>query len=172
MIYLSGGGDETKTTVIDSAFLQSLPSSNILYIPIAKSADMNGYKKSLAWITSKLSKLSKNPLNITMLLDLKRSINPSEFSAVYIGGGNTYKLLHLMRASNFERMLKDYIGKDGIIYGASAGAVLLGQDISTYIEDKYLDENVKSGYIDERGLGLVGNYSVLTHFHENHEYKN
>jgi dipeptidase E len=166
MIFLSGGGDETKTTTVDSAFLKSLPGNSILYIPIAKSADMNGYKKSLAWVTSKLSKLSKNSLNITMLLDLKKGVDLNEFSAIYIGGGNTYKLLSIVRASGFENKLKDYIDKGGLVYGASAGAVLLGQDISTYIEDKYLDENVKSGYTDEKGLGLIGDYSVITHFHD------
>ena len=63
MIYLSGGGDETKTTAIDSIFLENLPGNNILFIPIAKSTDMNAYKKSCKWVTTKLTKLYGGVLN-------------------------------------------------------------------------------------------------------------
>jgi len=66
-IYLSGGGDENKTINIDSLFIKNLPSKNILFIPIAKSGDMNGYKKSRIWLRDKLNKLGEGLVNISMI---------------------------------------------------------------------------------------------------------
>ena len=68
-------------------------------------------------------------------------------------------------------MLIDYIKSGGIVYGASAGTVLFGQDISTYIEDKYLPENIKHKYVTEKALPLLGNYSILTHYEDGDEDK-
>jgi dipeptidase E len=76
-----------------------------------------------------------------------------------------------VQEGGFSGALRRYLQKGGIVYGASAGAVLMGKDISTYIEDKYISENEKYGYTDTVGLGLIGNYSVITHFHEGDDYK-
>lgn len=166
IIYLSGGGDADKTTIIDSLFLKNLPKKEILFIPIAKTADMNGYKKSRIWLTNKLNKLSKDFVNVSMVLDFNKCKNIGNVSAVYIGGGNTYKLLKLMSESGFLPILEKYIKDGGIVYGASAGAVLMGKNISTYIEDKYILENKKHKYTLTKGMALIGNYSIITHFHE------
>ncbi len=166
-IYLSGGGSEDKTTILDSFFLKNLPNRNILFIPVAKTRDVNGYKKSCNWLKNKLNKISKDSVNISMLLDFNKCKNLDNFSAVYIGGGNTYKLLKLMDKSGFLSILKKYIQNGGIVYGASAGAVLMGKDISTYIEEKYILENKKYNYTITKGMALIGNYSIITHFYEN-----
>ncbi len=131
---------------------------------------MNGYKKSCKWLANKLNKLSKDPVEISMVLDFNKCKNLDKFSAVYIGGGNTYKLLKLMKESDFLHILKRYIQNGGIIYGASAGAVLMGKSISTYIEDKYVLENKKCKYTLTKGMKLIGNFSIITHFH-NSDYK-
>jgi len=163
-IYLSGGGDENKTAVIDSFFLRKLEGKNILFIPIAKSADRNGYKKSRIWLSNKLNAQSKDFIDVSMILELGKIRDLEKFSAVYIGGGNTYKLLHLVRESNFLPILRNYIKNGGAVYGASAGAVLMGRDISTYIEEKYTLENKKNNYTNTKGLAFIGEYSILTHF--------
>ena len=169
--FLSGGGDENKTIIVDSVFLNSLQNNNILFIPIAKTSDMNGYKKSCKWVKNKLNKISKTPIEVSMMLDFHKYENINKFSAIYIGGGNTYKLLKLMKESNFLPILKKYIKNGGIIYGASAGAVLMGYKISTLIEEKYLIENKKHKYRSTRGFNLIGNYSVLTHYKEEEKEK-
>lgn len=171
MLYLSGGGDENKTMILDSFFLSHLTVKKMLFIPVAKTADMNGYKKSLRWVTAKLSSLSNDQINISMQLELSKCKDLSEYSAVYIGGGNTYKLLHLVYESGFSEVLEKYLATGGIIYGASAGAVLMGKDTSTFIEDKYMEENRKCGYTNTEGLGLLGRYSVITHFRKEDNWK-
>lgn len=166
LVYLSGGGDADKTKIIDSLFLENLSKKKILFIPLAKTTDVNGYKKSHSWLSDKLNKLSKDFVDVSMILDLDKCKNINNFSAVYIGGGNTYKLLKLMNDSDFLSILRKYIKDGGVVYGASAGAVMMGKDISTYIEEKYLLENEKHNYNLTEGMALVGNYSIITHFHE------
>ena len=175
-LFLSGGGPGDVTEEIDTFFINNvLPLDEhvrILYIPVAKSGDMNAYKKSLNWVKTKFLPLDKsNRIEFILCTKLEKIISLSEYNAIYIGGGNTYRLLHLIYKSNFDKLLMEYIKSGGIVYGASAGTVLFGQDISTYIEDKYLPENIKHKYLEEKGIPMLGNYSLLTHFEEGDEDK-
>ena len=52
------------------------------------------------------------------------------FTGVYIGGGNTFTLLHLLRASGLDLALKQFALNGGATYGGSAGAILLEADIA------------------------------------------
>lgn len=176
LLFLSGGGSEGVTEFIDKFFLENiLPKKEkvkILYIPIAKSGDMNVYKKSLKWLKNKFLKINpQNNLEFILCTKLENIVSLSDYDAVYIGGGNTYRLLHLFNKTNFNEKLIQYIKLGGIVYGASAGAVLLGSKISTFIEDKYLLENIKHKYTEERGLSVLNKFSFLTHFEEGDEVK-
>ncbi|TSC52669.1 MAG: dipeptidase E [Parcubacteria group bacterium LiPW_41] len=165
-LFLSGGGNEVKTAEIDSVFLSRLEEKKILYIPIAKNVDQNGYKKSATWLANKLNNQSAEFVEIVLFTNLKNAVNLGEFSAIYIAGGNTYKLLHKIKKYDFLQKIIKYVHEGGVVYGASAGAVLMGVDISTYIENKYLEENKKNNYLSTAGMNLVGEYSILTHFKE------
>ena len=94
-----------------------------------------------------------------MLTDLNLVGNTlKKFGAVYIGGGNSFKLMHELRSSGFDVKLKKYIQSGGIVYGGSAGAIILGKSIATST-DKNL---IKLKDLD--GLNLVNGYSVFCHY--------
>ncbi|HAS80476.1 MAG: hypothetical protein UR25_C0001G0079 [Candidatus Nomurabacteria bacterium GW2011_GWE1_32_28] len=176
ILFLSGGGSESVTQIIDTFFLEHVLLNKdrikILYIPIAKSGDMNVYKKSLKWLKDKFLKIDKNnKLDFILCTKLENIESLSDYDALYIGGGNTYRLLHLFNKANFTEKLIQYLKLGGIVYGASAGAVLFGQKISTFIEDKYLPENKKHKYIEEFGLSILNSSSFLTHFEDGDELK-
>ncbi len=175
-IFLSGGGAENLTQIIDKFFLEHIlpykQKIKILYIPIAKSGDMNVYKKSLRWLKNKFIKIKpENNLEYFLCTKLEDITDLLDYDAVYIGGGNTYRLLYLFNKANFGEKLMQYIKLGGIVYGASAGAVLFGVKISTFIEDKYLPENIKHSYVEDRGLSVLDDYSFLTHFEDGDEVK-
>ncbi|ENH97657.1 hypothetical protein J416_04406 [Gracilibacillus halophilus YIM-C55.5] len=86
--------------------------------------------------------------------------NLKQFSAIYIGGGNTFRLLKDFKETCFTNVLKEYLAKGGIIYGGSAGAIIFGQDIRTC---SHMDSN-DVGLQDFHGLGLVENYSIWCHY--------
>lgn len=164
-IYLSGGGNWDKTIEIDSIFLKDLANKEILFIPTAKEADEEGYKDCYEWLVNKLKRIDSG-IKVDVELDFNKIKKLDNYSAVYIGGGNTYKLLNLLNQSNFRNFLNGYLERDGVIFGASAGAVILGKDISTYME-----ENEKYNYSEDEGLNLVGGYSIMCHHIENENTK-
>ncbi len=89
----------------------------------------------------------------------------ARFDSVYIGGGNTYELLHAMRSSGFAEAVARFADRGGAVYGGSAGAAVLGRDISTVAS---MDTN-GVGLIDTRGLDLVGGYSAWCHYEPGHD---
>jgi len=159
-IILSGGGNEKQTYMLDEIFLKSI--NKILYIPIAWKND--DFESCLKWFKNMISQHKE--VKIEMLIDLSKKINLQDYDAVYIGGGNTFKLLKKIKESKFDEKLIDYYKNGGIIYGGSAGAIILGKDIKIALICKDKDVNeVKLKATS--GLNLIKNYYIQCHFEEN-----
>jgi len=82
------------------------------------------------------------------------------FKAIYIGGGNTFRLLHLFRSSGFDTALINFMKSGGAVYGGSAGAILLGRDIMTCA---HMDPN-DVGLDNTTGLDVINGYAVWCHY--------
>lgn len=160
-IFLSGGGDSKDSKDLDSKFVDSLPNEKFVYIPIAMEGNKkHSYDQCYKWISKTFSPLMGKNARITMLTDLS-SVKISylkSFDAVYLGGGNTYRLLRSIKISNFDATLKKFIQNDGHVYGGSAGGIILGKDISTVREENIIQ------YKDSSGLDLVKGLSVKCHY--------
>ncbi len=50
---------------------------------------------------------------------------------VYVGGGNTFYLLKLMRDSGFDKKIKELLSNDKMYVGVSAGSIVMGTSIET-----------------------------------------
>jgi len=57
---------------------------------------------------------------------------------MYIGGGDTVKLLKEVHKVSFDEYLRKIAQKGIPLYGGSAGAIILGEDIRTTPEAKHL----------------------------------
>ena len=68
-----------------------------------------------------------------------------------------------IRKTKFGRVLKKYYRSGGIIYGGSAGAIILGKDIHTAGFGGDADRN-EAGLAEFDGLNLVNGYSVQCHY--------
>ncbi|QHZ49150.1 type 1 glutamine amidotransferase-like domain-containing protein [Bacillus sp. NSP9.1] len=162
-LFLSGGGDKEQTQALDRRFAEEAgPRKPLLYIPIAMDASM--FDDGFQWIQRVFKPLGIK--DITMWTNLKNKTiqDLDHFSAVYIGGGNTFQLLKHIRDAQFSDVFKNYFANGGIIYGGSAGAVILGQNIMTC---SHLDKNT-FGVRRFQGLQLAGEYSIWCHYsHEN-----
>ena len=86
----------------------------------------------------------------------------AKYPAVFIGGGNTFHLLNLMRKTGFDRLLIRYIKSNKLVYGGSAGAALLGKDIGTAYFGGDADKN-EVKIKDLRGLDFANGYSIACH---------
>ncbi|PYZ94891.1 peptidase [Salipaludibacillus keqinensis] len=162
-LILAGGGDEKQTLLIDKEFANLINKEKpLLYIPIAMDTNTIPYDSCFNWINSVFNPLGIE--NITMWteseLNNKRVEDLKTFSAVYIGGGNTFSLLNDFNKTLFTNILNDYLLKDGIIYGGSAGAIIFGEDIMTC---SHMDSN-NVALKEFNGLGLVENYAIWCHY--------
>jgi dipeptidase E len=102
-----------------------------------------------------------------MCINLKKVSKESlkKYNAIYVGGGNTYKLLQDIYKSGFISILKEYIENGGIYYGGSAGAIIIGSNIAIVKEEN--DKNYKY----EEGLDMVQGFSILCHYNGTQDEK-
>ncbi len=159
-IYLSGGGDDKQSFPLDKFFFHKLPQNGrFLYIPVA----LRGHELYLTahlWMKSIIELHGRTDVNFTIADNLSEYTlkDLMGFSAIYVGGGNTWNLLQEIRSSGFHDELIRYLKEGGIIYGGSAGAIILGKRIDTHDDENLI--NLK----DISGLDLLCSYSVACHF--------
>lgn len=153
-LFLSGGGSGEDSKQLDKEFVKVVGKKKpVLYIPLAREPP---YELCLKWI-----KLNFKPFqfdNFEMITDLSKIKNLGKYSGVYIGGGNTYKLLNDLRISGFLKVLKNYVDSGGTIYGGSAGAIIFGKDISI------ANDKNKIKITNFEGLNKVGKFSIYCHY--------
>jgi len=162
-IILGGGGDEKASYESHRTFYNNLQrEKKVLYIPIAILSEKYTPKGCLEWF---LNAFKDFPLtNVEMITDLNDPLtkNLEIYDGIYIGGGNTYKLLKEFRDTGFDTLLSEYLRGGGTVYGGSAGAIVLGKSIETA---RYADtNNVK--ITNTTGLNLLKDYSVWCHYSE------
>ncbi len=159
-LILNGGG--TGKQVEDArALLNSLIDHNkkVLYIPFAWPDPT--YNGCLEFMTNELSDIVKKGINMVISTDELMNKNFSDYACIYIGGGNTYKLLNDLKLSGaFDKIKKYLLEDDGIVYGGSAGAIIFGKDLDSCNTD---DEN-EVGLVDNTGFNMINGYSLLCHY--------
>lgn len=159
-LLLNGGGDGKQ---VENArkLLNSLIDHNkkILYIPFAWEDPT--YNGCLEFMTNELSDVEKTGIDMVKTTDELMSKDFTDYACIYIGGGNTYKLLNDLKTSGaFEKIRNYLINDNGIVYGGSAGAIIFGKDLDSCNTD---DEN-KVGLVDNTGFNMINGYSLLCHF--------
>ena len=159
MIILAGGGDPDQVREIDSWFAEQIDKEKrVVYIPVAMEESVFTYPECEAWFRETYA--AHGICNVEMWTDLRGKKPDNEIAAVFIGGGNTFKLLKQVREEGFADALCEYEQKGGVIYGGSAGAILMGKTIETAL---HADEN-SVGLDDFRGLDLLNGMDVWCHY--------
>lgn len=161
-LFLGGGGDADSTIDFDAQFFFELPrQASLLYIPIALRRESIGRESCIDWFSALVTKHAEGKeINFEIVLENTQVILLNKFDAVYIGGGNTYHLLHFIQESGMGGRLTEYVQGGGMIYGGSAGAIVLGKDIRT------AEEENDRGSACHHGLNMLGGMSVLCHYQD------
>lgn len=162
---LSGGGDPPISHDVDKVFLSKLEkNSRILYIPVALRRNRQGYEECLNWFTGLLQRHKRKDLRTCMLTPWNKKLpNLSGFSSLFIGGGNTFRLLHYIVKWDLHKHIPNYVESGGHVYGGSAGAIVLGKDIRT------VEQENKKNYPEYQGIGCVGEYSLICHYEQSND---
>lgn len=167
-LILAGGGNSTESAPIDKLLVDVIRNNSkekreVLYIPIAMPKKDHSFGECWDWFTNCFSKYKLNKIDMWTYLEGRRYGELCRYRAVYIGGGITFNLLHEIKRTGFDYLLKRFLADGGIIYGGSAGAILLGNNITTAYFGRYPDTN-RIGLRDLIGLNLLRGASVVCHY--------
>ena len=158
-LYLGCGSAAEEAPLWRSMFHQS--TTRIVYWPFALPAKMCATADQ--WLRRNL-----DLLGFSYLLDTWQTLGdhePTELDTanvdlLFVGGGNTFKLLDQVRRYGFVDPVRRFWNAGGDYYGGSAGAVLACDSIE--IADGR-DPN-EPDLRDPTGLGLLTGTAVLPHF--------
>lgn len=154
-LLLSGGGQNVAS--LDTLFAAHIDARRtVLYLPVAQEATdyaqcLEGFKRIYA------------PYGITrieMCADLRQVILNDRYTAIYLDGGNTFKLLKEVKESGFDEKMVAFLRQGGFVYGRSAGSIIFGRDI---LPTTYEDEN-EVQLQDSTGLNLAGGFDICCHY--------
>lgn len=161
-LFLSGGGDAKDSFLLDQKFVESLKKKRVIYIPVGLERTLVEYEECLEWLTDTLSMHTKEFIDITMWVDL-RGINKRDLEnidAIYIGGAKeASSLADKIYQAEFATLLKEFLKNGGLLYGGSAGAVIMGKCFSNFFDNK-----AKKNTRCRQGLSLVKDNSVYCHY--------
>lgn len=170
-LVLIGGGEVGRGTTsyeienIDKEIVKmtNKENPNFLFIGLASSYSDSYYDimkkiyKNLGCEVSYLKK--KNIINNKDIVENK--IEAADI--IYIGGGDTIKLLHDIKENNLEILLKNAYLKGTVIVGISAGAIALSKE---GFSDSLILRGESNNYEFIKGLDFI-NISICPHYNSN-----
>lgn len=161
--FLCGGGSGEQVKSFFDIYLDNVnDTSLILYIPLAM--EKGKYLECKKWFLNETKSYNIKFKMIEYNKDLN-NIDVNDFTHIFIGGGNTYKLLKELKDTTFFEKLKNYRGK---IWGGSAGAIIFGKDINSC----KLEDSNNINLQNTTGYNTVNNYSILCHLNKESYMKN
>ena len=162
MKLLLNGGGSNEDLVLTMTKLNELidHSKPLLYIPLAMDEEEHPYDSCLEWFNSQLTNVEISNVEMTKTFEHLAALSLNNYSAIFIGGGNTYKLLKGLKESGAFSKIQDYIKNDGVVVGCSAGAVICGKDIDIIAS---MDSN-DVGLTDTIGFDVMNGISIFPHY--------
>lgn len=162
MRMLLNGGGSTEQLIPTMSKINEIIDHNkpMLYIPLAMDEDEHPYDDCYEWFSKQITNVEVPSIDMARSFEDLVSKNLNEYSAIFIGGGNTYKLLKGLKESGSFDKIQEYIQNNGIVVGCSAGAVIFGKDINIIAS---MDPNdVK--LTDTKGFDVLSGISVFPHY--------
>lgn len=161
-LLLSGGGIKSDIKLVKLVVSLIPKKGRLLYIPVAMPSTSYSFGQCYDWITTTFERHGLCRVDMWTDLSDRKYEDLAKYSAVFIGGGNTFHLLNLIRKTSFDRLLIKYIKNNKPVYGGSAGAIILGRNIGTAYFGGDADKN-EVGIKNLKGLNLVNGYSIACH---------
>lgn len=161
-VYLGGGGSAFDEEALWRLMLPER--RRIVYWPFALPPER--LPAARASLVSSLDDLHLDAeVEVWATLRDRRPEQLTRGDLLFVGGGNTFRLLQEVRRHGFVEAVAGFVRDGGDYYGGSAGAVLAGADIR--IADG-LDEN-EPGLSDLGALPLVDAFTVLPYYDDSQQ---
>lgn len=158
-VFICGGGSGEQTVRavqrLNEVIRHDLP---CLYIPLAMEEDR--YDSCYEWITGELSRVDIPGIEMIRSAEELARKRLADYSFLFIGGGNTFRLLSEIKRVHMFETIRDYLRNGGTAFGGSAGAIIFGEDL----ESCALDDDNEVGLTDTKGFDVLNGVSFLCHF--------
>ncbi len=158
-VFLCGGGADTQTIEAYKGLNEVINHSKpCLYIPLAMEQEM--YDSCYEWITGELENVEIPSIEMVRSANELSTKNLNDYSFLFIGGGNTFKLLNDLKICGAFEKIEEYLNNGGVAFGSSAGAIIFGKDLEACRLDDANDINL----CDINGLDILKGISILCHY--------
>ena len=160
-LILCGGGSGEQNYYANKKLNEIIDHNKpVLYIPLAMDESVHSYDSCYEWITEELSNVDIPGIEMVRTFDELATKDYNNYCALFIGGGNTYKLLKGIKDSGVFEKIREFINNDGIVIGGSAGAVIFGNDINVISKMDPNDVELK----DTKGFNVLNGISIFPHY--------
>ena len=160
-LILCGGGSKEQNTEANKKLDEIIDNTKpLLYIPLAINEEDYSYDSCYEWIKEELSKVKLSAIEMVRTFEELASKNLNDYCALFIGGGNTYKLLKGLKEIGSFNKINEYILNDGVVIGGSAGAVIFGSDIDIIASMDHNDVNL----FDKKGFDVLDGINIFPHY--------
>lgn len=158
-VFLCGGGAGMQTMEANKRLNEVIDHSKpCLYIPLAMEQEM--YNSCHEWIKGELKNVDIPYIEMVRSAEELTTKNLNDYSVIFIGGGNTFKLLSELKESGAFQKIKEYLENDGVAFGGSAGAIIFGEDLEACQLDDANEVNLK----ETNGFDVLNGISLLCHY--------
>ena len=139
-IFLSGGGDEHASEILDRQFFKEIPlGGKILYIATGFREDER-YLRAYEWMQGVIKLQARRDVTFQMDNDLTLIKHLVDFDALYIAGCDIDILMDEFDRTGFEFVIKNFSEHGGTVYG---GGVALSHSANTSIQTAKSVANTK-----------------------------
>lgn len=160
-LILCGGGSGEQNYYANKKLNEIIDHSKpLLYIPLAMDENEHSYDSCYEWINEELAQVQLSRIDMVRSFEELAQKDYDNYCALFIGGGNTYKLLKGIKDGGAFEKIKEFINNGGIVIGGSAGAVIFGYDIDII---STMDSN-DVALIDTKGLNVMNGVSIFPHY--------
>ena len=165
---LSGGGGVTKNPEAYELFAANVNKTRpVLYIPFASVPE--NYTDNYTKFVQVMAKLGIMSTRFCDTPDYWSNFDPESIGGIYCAGGNTFRLLKVLRECGALDKIRDFVKGGGAYIGSSAGAIIAGYDIMPII---FMDANAVL-LDDTHGMDMMCGYSTIAHYNDSpSEFKN
>lgn len=158
-VFLCGGGDGKQVLPAYLRLNEIIdPTKPCLYIPLAMHSSC--YDACTQWINKELSILNLPFIKTVRSARELACENLGNYSMLFIGGGNTFRLLKELKESGAYEAIQTFIQHNGIVFGSSAGAIIFGKNLDACRLEDTNDVNL----FDTNGFDLLKGISLVCHF--------
>lgn len=169
-LVMYSGGDARANRALDDELFRLVPVKNPLfaYIPASSYLSEIEFKHFVEQYSVRgVKRFLHFPVDIPFDKTLFREVMQAD--VIHLGGGNTFHFLLWLRKTKMLEALRDFAYRGGVLTGLSAGAIMMGRDITMAAVPSFDRDENHDNIKNLVALGLV-EFDFFPHYRNSPRY--